>query len=189
METALRVLHAALAAALVTAHIAFFFRGLPIESGRIKPGRLDHLARRLSQVLLPLAALSGLIARLAVAGSGGRSEVGEPTLSVLHLLLGLAPLAAIPIVFFGRLALKSLFLEIEQELGVKRKLRLSQVAVAVVPVADFVSSTKFNNCHFFGMAKPTRLSGMPTRSPSLGLTQQTWPHCSGRSLARRLYRD
>lgn len=106
METALRVLHAALAAALVTAHIAFFFRGLPIESGRIKPGRLDHLARRLSQVLLPVAALSGLIARLTVAGSGGRSEVGEPTLSVLHLLLGLAPLAAIPIVFFGRLALK-----------------------------------------------------------------------------------
>ena len=106
METALRALHAACAAALLTAHIAFFFRGLPIESGRIKPGRLDHLARRLSQVLLPVTALSGLIARLVVAGSAGGPEGGAPTLSVFHLLLGLAPLAAIPIVFFGRLALK-----------------------------------------------------------------------------------
>jgi hypothetical protein len=106
MESALRVLHAAFAAALVTAHIAFFFRGLPIESGRIKPGRLDHLARRLSQVLLPVAALSGLIVRLVLAGSEGGPEAGAPILSLFHLLLGLAPLAAIPIVFFGRLALK-----------------------------------------------------------------------------------
>jgi len=106
METALKVLHAACAAALFAAHGAFFFRGLSIESGRIEPAKLDHLARRLSQVLLPIAALSGLIARLAAAGSGGRSEIGEPTLSVLHLLLGLAPLAAVPAVFFGRLALK-----------------------------------------------------------------------------------
>jgi hypothetical protein len=106
METVLKVLHAAFAAALFTAHGAFFFRGLPIESRRIEPGRLDHLARRLSQVLLPIAALSGLIVRLSVAGSEGGSEVGASTLSLLHLLLGLAPLAAVPIVFFGRLALK-----------------------------------------------------------------------------------
>jgi hypothetical protein len=106
METALRVLHAACAAVLLAAHSAFYFRGLPIEAGRIEPGKLDHLARRLSQVLLPIAALSGLIIRLAAAGSGGGSEVSVPPLSVLHLLLGLAPLAAIPIVFFGRVALK-----------------------------------------------------------------------------------
>jgi len=106
METALKVLHAACAAALLTAHGAFFFRGLSIESGRIEPAKLDHLARSLSQVLLPIAALSGLIVRLAAAGSGGRSDAGEPTLSLLHLLLGLAPLAAVPAVFFGRLALK-----------------------------------------------------------------------------------
>lgn len=106
METALRVLHAACAAALFTAHTAFFARGLPIESGRIKPGRLDHLTRRLSQLLLPAAALSGLMLRVVMEGSGSGSEAGAPALSMLHLLLGLAPLAAIPIVFFGRLALK-----------------------------------------------------------------------------------
>lgn len=109
METALRVLHAACAAALLIAHIAFFARGLSIESGRIKPARLDRLARRLSQLLLPVAALSGLVARLAAAGaagSAGGSQAGVPALSLLHLLLGLAPLAAIPVVFFGRLALK-----------------------------------------------------------------------------------
>jgi hypothetical protein len=98
METALRVLHAAFAASLLTAHGTFFFRGLPIESGRIKPGSLDHLARRLSQLLLPLTALSGLIIRLVLAGSSNLSQ--------FHLLLGLAPLATIPVVFFGRLALK-----------------------------------------------------------------------------------
>lgn len=39
----------------------------------------------------------------------------------------------------GRLALKSLFLEIEQELGVKRRLRVSQVTVAAVLVVAVVA--------------------------------------------------
>ena len=106
MGTVLRALHAACATVLLAAHGAFFFRGLSIESGRIKPGRLDHLARSLSQILLPVTALSGLILRLIAAGSGVGPAVDAPTLSLLHLLLGLAPLAAIPAVFFGRLALK-----------------------------------------------------------------------------------
>jgi len=106
MELALSVLHIACAAVLITTHCAFLFRGLTIESGRIKPGRLDHLARSLSQILLPVTALSGLILRLIAAGCGVGPAVDAPTLSLLHLLLGLAPLAAIPAVFFGRLALK-----------------------------------------------------------------------------------
>jgi hypothetical protein len=105
METALRVLHAVCAAVLITAHCAFLFRGLTIESGHKKPGRLDHLARSLSQLLLPVTAVTGLIVRLTVSGLGDGPAAGTATLSLIHLILGLAPLAAIPIVFFGRLAL------------------------------------------------------------------------------------
>ena len=105
METALNLLHIACAVALLAAHCAFLFRGLAIESGRIKPGRLDHLARSLSQALLPVTALSGLILRLTV-GRPTSSSAASSSPSVLHLLLGLAPLAAIPLVFFARVALK-----------------------------------------------------------------------------------
>jgi hypothetical protein len=97
MEIALSLLHAACAVVLFVAHGAFMFRGLAIESSRITPGKLDRMARSLSQVLLPVTALSGLI--LMLAGS-------SPSPSLLHLLLGLAPLAAIPLVFFGRVLLK-----------------------------------------------------------------------------------
>jgi hypothetical protein len=106
METALRVSHAACAVVLLAAHCAFLFRGLAIESERIKPGRLDHLARSLSQLLLPVTALSGLILRLTAGQPGSGSATGSPPLSLLHLLLGLAPLAAIPLVFFARVLLK-----------------------------------------------------------------------------------
>lgn len=105
MEIALRVLHTACAAVLFAVHCAFLLRGLAIESGRIKPGKLDRLARSLSQLLLPVTALSGLILRLRVGATESGSAVGAPTVSLFHLLLGLAPLAAIPLVFFGRLAL------------------------------------------------------------------------------------
>jgi hypothetical protein len=105
MVTALRVLHIACAAVLITAHCAFLFRGLTIESGRKKPGRLDHLTRSLSQLMLPVTAVSGLILRLTAGSGGDGPAAGTATLSLTHLLLGLAPLAAIPIVFLGRLAL------------------------------------------------------------------------------------
>jgi hypothetical protein len=95
METALTILHVACAAVLLAAHALFFFRGLAIEAGRIKPSKPDHLARGLSQAFLPAAALSGLLWRAAVPGP-------HP---LLHLLLGLAPLAAIPLIFFTRMAL------------------------------------------------------------------------------------
>ena len=101
MEIALGLLHVACAVVLFVAHGAFLFRRLAIETGRIKPGKLDHLARSLSQALLPVTALSGLILRLARSGSATDS----PPLSLPHLLLGLAPLATIPLVFLGRMLL------------------------------------------------------------------------------------
>jgi hypothetical protein len=105
METALTILHVACAAVLLAAHCVFLFRGFAIEAGRITPGKLDHLARSLSQVLLPVTALSGLILKMAGSRAGSGSAAGSPSLSLPHLLLGLAPLAAIPIVFFGRVLL------------------------------------------------------------------------------------
>ncbi len=104
METALNLLHIACAVVLLAAHCAFLFRGLAIESGRIKPGRFDHLARSLSQALLPVTALSGLILRWSGGRPASSSAAAAP--SVLHLILGLAPLAAIPLVFFARVILK-----------------------------------------------------------------------------------
>jgi len=105
MEIALGLLHAACAAVLFAAHCAFMFRGLAIEAGRITPVKLDHLARSLSQVLLPVTALSGLIIKLSGSRPENGSTTGLPSLSLLHLLLGLAPLAAIPLVFLGRVLL------------------------------------------------------------------------------------
>ena len=96
MQSALTILHVACAAVLLTAHALFFFRGLANEAGSFKPGKADRLARGLSQALLPGAAGSGLLSRAA----------GPPPHSLLHLLLGLAPLAAIPVAYFTRVALK-----------------------------------------------------------------------------------
>jgi len=96
MKWALNILHILCAAILIAAHAIFLFRGLAIEAGRRKPNKLDRLARSLSQALLPAAALSGLILTFA----------GTASSSVLHLLLGLAPLATVPLVFLGRVLLK-----------------------------------------------------------------------------------
>jgi hypothetical protein len=92
METALRLLHAGLGIVLVVAHGLFFFRGLAIQARRIAPGGVDRLARSLSQALLPAAAASGLVLALAA----GRE------LPLPHFLLGLSPIAAVPLFFFGR---------------------------------------------------------------------------------------
>jgi hypothetical protein len=56
--------------------------------------------------MLPATALSGLILRLPAVGADRASAAGPPPLLLLHLLLGLAPLAAIPLVFLGRVILK-----------------------------------------------------------------------------------
>ena len=96
MKWAISIIHILCAAVLISAHAVFLFRGLAIESGRRKPSRFDRLVRSLSQALLPATALSGLILTFADTSPS----------STLHLLLGLAPLAAIPLVFFARVVLK-----------------------------------------------------------------------------------
>ncbi len=96
MERVLNILHILCASVLIAAHAVFLFRGLAIEAGRRKPNKFDRLTRSLSQALLPATALSGLIL----------SFTGTASFSVLHMLLGLAPLAAVPLVFFARVALK-----------------------------------------------------------------------------------
>ena len=95
MQKTLIALHLASAAVLFAAHGLFFFRGLAIEARRFSPKRIDRLARSLSLALLPAAALTGLISRR-----------GHITSTLLHLLLGLSPLIAVPLVFFGRVVLK-----------------------------------------------------------------------------------
>jgi hypothetical protein len=106
MVIVLILLHTACAALLFVAHGAFLFRGLAIESGRFTPGRLDHLARTLSQVLLPVTALSGLILLLTGSGRPGAAAPRNMSAFLPHLVLGLAPLAAVPLVYFGRVILK-----------------------------------------------------------------------------------
>jgi hypothetical protein len=92
METALTLLHAGLGIVLIVAHGLFFFRGLAIEAHRFAPSGLDRLARSLSQAFLPAAALSGLILSLAA----------DRPLPLTHLILGLSPMIAVPLFFFGR---------------------------------------------------------------------------------------
>ncbi len=91
----LRIAHLAAALALLAAHATFLGRGLYLRRVGRGPSALDRAARSLSQLLLPLTALLGLV--------GLRAREPRP---LLHLLLGLSPLAAILLVFVGRLALR-----------------------------------------------------------------------------------
>jgi hypothetical protein len=90
----LRIAHLAAALALLAAHATFLGRGLYLHRVGRGPSALDRAARSLSQLLLPLTALLGLV--------GLRGREPRP----LHLLLGLSPLAAILLVFVGRLVLR-----------------------------------------------------------------------------------
>jgi len=92
----LRVLHLAAAGVLLLAHGTFYFRGLYLRRSGGSPGPLDRLARMLSQVLLLLAALTGLALYL--------SSRWGPFLP--HPALGLAPLATVPLVGAGRILLR-----------------------------------------------------------------------------------
>jgi hypothetical protein len=91
-----RIAHLVTALALLAAHGTFLGRGLYLRRAGRGPAALDRVARTLSQLLLPLCALLGLL--------GFPAPASRPLL--LHLLLGLAPLAAILLVFVGRLALR-----------------------------------------------------------------------------------
>ena len=90
----LRIPHLAAALALLAAHATFLGRGLYLRRAGRRPSALDRAARSLSQLLLPLTALLGLV--------GLRGRHPPP----LHLLLGLSPLAAILLLFVGRLVLR-----------------------------------------------------------------------------------
>ncbi len=96
MNRMVRILHLAAALALLAAHGAFLGRGLYLRRAGRGPAAPDRVARSLSQLLLPGCAFLGLL---------GFPSGASPRL-VLHLLLGLAPLAAILVVFLGRLVLR-----------------------------------------------------------------------------------
>lgn len=96
MNGMLRIAHLAAALALLLAHGTFLGRGLYLRRTGRGPAALDRVARSLSQLLLPVCAFLGLLGFSAQASR----------LLPLHLLLGLAPLAAILLVFVGRLALR-----------------------------------------------------------------------------------
>jgi hypothetical protein len=89
----IRTLHLSAAILLLAAHSLFFARGLAIDRGRLQPAPLDRLARSLAQALLPVTALTGLAAMMAMQAS-----------FFPHGLVGILPVAAIPAVFLVRLA-------------------------------------------------------------------------------------
>jgi hypothetical protein len=91
-----RFLHPAAAVLLLLVHGTFFFRGLHLRRAGKSPESIDRLARMLAQVLLPLTALLGLV-RYFQRGGGA---------FVPHPLLGLAPLAAVPLVGAARFLLR-----------------------------------------------------------------------------------
>lgn len=88
-------LHLGAACLLLASHTLFLLRGLAIQSGASRPRGIDRVARALSQLLLPAAAATGAI-RLSARPGG----------LLPHGLLGLAPLAAIPLAFVVRLSLR-----------------------------------------------------------------------------------
>jgi hypothetical protein len=91
-----RIAHLVTALALLAAHGAFLGRGLYLRRVGRGPAALDRAARSASQLLLPLCALLGLLVFPAQASRA----------LLLHLLLGLLPLAAILLVFAARLVLR-----------------------------------------------------------------------------------
>lgn len=90
-----RALHVAAACLLLVSHALFLLRGLAIQRGGLTPRGIDRAARAVSQLLLPVTAVTGAV--LLVAHPEGLWP---------HGLIGLAPLAAIPLFFVARLLLR-----------------------------------------------------------------------------------
>ncbi len=98
-----RIAHLVTALALLAAHGTFLGRGLYLRRAGRGPAALDRVARSLSQLLLPLCAFLGLLASTPRSAPGFSAQASR---LLLHLLLGLAPLAAILLMFAGRLVLR-----------------------------------------------------------------------------------
>lgn len=92
-------IHPGLGVILLIAHSVFLFRALEMRRRGGQPRRLDRAARNISHVGLPLAVITGFIPLTA-------GRIGVSTMSALHIILGLAPLAAIlvftPLLSFRR---------------------------------------------------------------------------------------
>ena len=91
-------IHPGIGVILLAAHAVFFFRARAMRRRDGRPRGLDRAARNISHFGLPLAVASGFLT--ATAGTTDVSAV-----LVLHIILGLAPLAAI-LVFTPFLSLK-----------------------------------------------------------------------------------
>jgi hypothetical protein len=104
MNGMVRTAHLVAALALLLAHGTFLGRGLYLRRAGRGPAALDRVARSLSQLLLPVCAFLGLLASTPRSAPAFRPQASR--LLLLHLLLGLAPLAAILLVFVGRMILR-----------------------------------------------------------------------------------
>ena len=76
------LVHAVVGILLLTSHTVFLLRGLSLRHRGARPGTVDRIARAGSHVGLPLAAATGLIARLAAAPAGGAADGGSAAAGV-----------------------------------------------------------------------------------------------------------
>ncbi len=88
----IKTLHLISATFLLISHATFFLRGIYISRKKIKPATIDYLSRLLAQLTLGTTIITGLILWPI-----------EQINFFPHILLGLLPLIAIPIVFFIRI--------------------------------------------------------------------------------------
>ena len=86
------LIHLMFSICLCVSHLTFFIRGIVLLHRSEGPSTIDRVAKRLSQLLLPVTVGSGL---LAVAVRGGLLPV--------HGILGVCPLILIPLVSVARL--------------------------------------------------------------------------------------
>ena len=90
----LNTLHAASAGLLIVSHLTFLLRAIALRRKKLSPRKIDILARNLSQIMLAITVITGLI--LYISGKGNHSFFPHP-------LSGLLPLLAIPAVNAGRI--------------------------------------------------------------------------------------
>ncbi len=87
----LRLIHPILALVLIVSHALFLFRGLKMRREGGTPQRFDRIVRNLSHLGLPLTIISGFLSRHLYDAA----DTGPSSLTIVHMLMGLAPLAVI----------------------------------------------------------------------------------------------